>query len=259
VPFVLDAPSRAAPGIGLAFGATAWRSFDLARNWRAVLSSSADLRLYDTDLRADEAEAGLRLDLSRRGQRGAISFGPRATVLFQNGTETRRQAGLGFSADLSPNRRLRLGFSGEVLDQRFAGAGFRNGTRSAASVNLGWAATPTLSLSFALTGLRETAQARHLAHRDLGMGLGVETQLRGGTVIGADLFAGRNRYDADFPGFSVPRRDDVTSLRLSLRDPRINWKGITPEISVTRKHQASNIPMHDIWTTDIGLSFSRRF
>ena len=259
VPFELDPASREAAGIGISVGATAWRSFEIARDWRATLSGSVDARMYDTNLRADETDLGLRFDLSRRWARGNISFGPRLAVLFQDGTEARRQVGFGLSADLKLNRRLWLGVSAETLDQRFAGADFRRGTKSTASVGLRWAATPSIWLTGELSGARETALAKHLAHSDLGLGLGVETQLRGGTVFGADVFVSRNTYDGDFPGFSAPRRDNVKSVSLSVRDPRISWRGVTPEFSVTRKRQASNIPIHDTWTTDFGLSFSKRF
>ena len=259
LPFALDAASREASGVGLTFGLTAWHGWDLAPHWTGTLSAQADARLYNTDLKPDETELGLRFDLKNTRPRGSLTFGPRINFLFQNGQLTKRQAGFGVSGDTRLSRTLAFGYSAEMLAQDFVGASYRNGRKTSASARLRWLASPRLALSAEVTALRESARAPHLAHRDIGLGLGVETELPGKSVIGIDLFAGRNTYDGPYPVFGVPRKDTVRSIGLSYHDPSLAWHGLSPKLSITRKHQASNIPIHDTWTTDIGISLVKRF
>ena len=259
LPFTLDPGSREKAGIGVSFGATAYHGWDLARNWRAVLSGSADARLYNTALKLDEREYGLRLDVTQRYRRGSLTFGPRATVLFQNREESRRRIGLGLSGEWVVQPRLRFGYSAEVLNQTYPGASFRDGYKTTASIGMDWLATPFTKLSLSLNGVRETAEAAHLAHRDLGVGLGAETRIGANTRVGANLFLGRNLYDGPYPVFDIARKDRVTSLTLTLSDRRIEWNGLTTRVGITRRQQDSNIPLFDFWATDFSLNFVKTF
>ncbi|MCF8486073.1 MAG: surface lipoprotein assembly modifier [Rhodobacteraceae bacterium] len=259
VPFTLDLASRKAGGVGATVGATAWHRWSLGKEWTATASASVDLRLFNTALKADETDVGLRLDLSRQGPRGSVSFGPRFAMLFQDGDRARRQAGVGLNATYFASPRLRFFLSAEVLRQDFPQSSFRDGTRSSATVGLQWALSRETFLTVEVPMLRETAVAAHLAHKDLGLGIGLATQLRGGLNLGVSVFGGRNAYDGVYPGFTVARRDDVKSLRLRLSHDKVKIRGLVPELSVTRKWQASTIPLHDVTTTDVALSLSRRF
>lgn len=259
LPFTLDPASRQKAGVGLTFGTTAYYRWDLAKDWRAMLSGSADARLYDTALKPNETEFGLRFDLTHRFRRGTLSFGPRATLLFQNNDETRRRIGLGFSGNYVVQPRLRIGYSAEVLNQTYAGAAFRDGYKATMSIGLDWLATPDTKLSLGLNGVKETAEAVHLAHRDVGLSLGAETKFGSDTTVSVNFFSGRNLYEGNYPVFDVARKDRVTSLTLTFSDRRIEWKGITPQFSVTRRHQDSNIPLQEFWSTDLSLNFAKLF
>ena len=259
LPFVLDPTSREAGGIGLNLGITAWHGWDLSETWRATVSASADRKVYDTDLRADETELGLRLDFSRKGKTSTLAFGPRFTLLFQNGDEVRRQAGLGGRAIWRLGPRAALTFSGEWLDQSFASAPHRDGHKATGSLAFSWMLSPQTMLTIGLPFEREKARADHLSHRDLGLAVGVQTRFDGGLRLGLDLSVSGNRYDGLYPVFGVARKDEVSSLRLSISNPKVGWRGLMPEFSITRKHQDSNIPLHETWTTDFGLSLVKRF
>lgn len=259
VPFVLDAGSRKARGIGISLGVTAWRSWVLGRQWTATAAASLDRRIFDTRLKPDETELSLRLNAAWRGQRGELTFGPRLALLRQPGGLARRQAGIGLAGAWLISPRLRFTLSAEWLRQEYPQAPFRTGHLTSLVPGLQWAVSPRTTLFADLPVLRETARAPHLAHRDLGLGLGIATRLPEGLNLGLSAFAGRNRYDGVYPGFSITRRDTVRSLRVSLSHDKITLRGVRPEISVTRRWQASNIPLHDITTTDFGLSLSRRF
>ncbi|MCU0906986.1 MAG: surface lipoprotein assembly modifier [Rhodobacteraceae bacterium] len=259
LPFRLDPGSREYGGVGLTFGATAWQGWTLGDHWRATLSGSGDVRLYGNAPRPDEADLGLRFDLARGFDRGALSFGPRVALRFKDGHLHRRQAGAGLAGEYLFGPRLRLSAATEWLAQAHPDEPFRDGTLVSARLGLDWAASPQTVLSLELPALREDARAAHLSHTDIGLGIGLRHAFPSGLTIGAHAFAGYNRHDGVYAGFGTARRDRVQSLRVTLSDPRLRILGHTPEFSVTRRRQDSNIPLHDVWSTDVGLSFVRRF
>lgn len=259
VPFTLDPASREAPGVGLTLGATAWRNWSLGRTWVATTSASVDFRTFDTALKPDETEVALRLDASHRGSRRSVSFGPRFSVLFQDGDRARTQAGLGLNAIYLAAPRLRFLLSAEALRQTYQQTTFRNGNRISIAPGLQYALSQQTILTVELPMLRETARARHLAHKDIALGVGLATRMRSGLNLGVNVQSGRNVYDGIYPGFTVARRDHVKTLRLSVSHDKLNVRGLVPELSVTRKWQSSNISLHDVEKTDFGFSLSRRF
>lgn len=259
VPFTLDPASREASGVGLTLGATAWRSWSLGRSWNATASASVDFRTFNTALKPDETELALRLDASHRGPRASVAFGPRYSMLFQDGSRARQQAGIGMNAAYLAAPRLRFFLSAEMLRQTYPQADFRNGTRTSVTPGLQWALSPQTILTAELPMLRESARARHLAHKDVALGIGLATRMSGGLNLSVSVLGGRNAYDGIYPGFTLARTDHVKSLRLSISHNKVQVRGLMPELSVTRKWQSSNIPLHDTRTTDFALSLSRRF
>lgn len=258
LPFQLDPSSREASGTGLNLGLSAWQTWSLSRDWQLALSGTLDRRIYDTAAKSDETEVGARLVLVHKAEWGGLSFGPRMAVLFQEEGLVRRQAGIGLDASVMSGKNVRLSFSAEVLRQRFPQTTYRDGTLSRALVGIRWAPNPDAALFVNLPMERETAEADHLAHLDLGVELGVHLQ-RGPLGLGLAVSTSLDRYDGVYPGFDVARKDRVSSLKLSLSHDRINWKGMVPELSITRTRQDSNIPLHDSWTTDVGLNLIKRF
>ena len=259
VPFVLDPASRKARGTGVALGVTAWRSWTLGRAWTATAAASLDRRLFDTALKPHESELSLRLTAAYRSARAEVSFGPRLALLRQSGGLARRQVGLGMAGAWLMSPRAQLTLTGDWLRQDYPQAPFRSGTLTSLVPGVHWAVGKRTTLFAEAPMLRETAAAPHLAHRDLGLVLGVATQTAGGLTLGLSAYAGRNRYDGVYPGFDLARKDKVRSLRLSLSHERFVLHGLRPEISLTRKWQDSTIPLHDLTTTDVGLSLARRF
>ncbi|MEZ5797859.1 MAG: surface lipoprotein assembly modifier [Paracoccaceae bacterium] len=259
LPLVLDPASREASGIGVNLGLTAWHGWKLSDEWRVTLSGSVDRRLYDTSLHPDETELGLRLDFARKTKRVALIFGPRIGALFQHGHEVRRQHGISGRGIWRVSPRLDLSFSAEWMQERYPDAPYRDGHTTSARLGLAWMISPTTRLTVELPVEREKAAAAHLSHRDIGLAIGIDTRLKGGMGLGLDLSVARSRYDGPYPLFGERRDDRITSLRLSVSHPDISLGGLTPEFSVTRKHQDSNIPLHDTWTTDFGLSLVKRF
>ena len=259
LPFTLDEGSRKASGIGVTFGATAWRSWALGPSWTAIGSASLDHRKFNASLKPDETDLALRLDAAYRGEKGSVAFGPRLSLLFQDGERVRRQAGLGLSATYLATPRLRLFVTADLLQQRFPKSPFRDGIRASATPGLQWALSQRTMLTLETPILRETAQVRHLAHTDLAFGVGLTTRLDSGLHLGVGALVGRNSYDGNYPGFSFARRDRVRSLRLSLSHDQVQLRGLVPELGLTRKWQSSTIPLHRMTRTDVSLSLSRRF
>ena len=258
LPFRLDPGSRKAGGTGVSLGLVAWHGWDLGPDWRLTLSGSADRRVYDIDAKADETEVGARLAFAHKASWGGLSFGPRAAVLYQSGDLVRRQAGLGVETAVLTGKTTRLTFSAEVLRQRFPKAAFRDGTLSRAQIGLRWAASRETTFHLNIPVERETAGVDHLSHLELGIEFGVQFR-RGPMGIGLAVATSRDRYDGVYPGFDVARKDRVSSLEVTLSHDKLNWQGMVPELSITRTRQDSNIPLHDSWTTDVGLNLVKRF
>lgn len=258
LPFVLDPASREAGGTGLGLGLVGWQSWDLGRDWLLTLSGSLDRRVYDIDAKPDETEIGARLTLGHKAGWGGLSFGPRTALLFQSGAVVRRQSGLGLEAVVRSGSKTRFTVSAELLRQSFPQAAYRDGTLSRAVIGLRWVPSRDLAFHLDLPVERERARADHLSHVELGIELGVQVR-RGAMGLGLAVATSLDRYDADYPGFDIARKDRVTSLKLSLSHDKLNWQGLVPEFSITRTRQDSNIPLHDSWTTDIGLNLVKRF
>ncbi len=258
LPFHLDPGSREAAGTGLSLGLSAWQSWSLSRDWQLALSGSVDRRLYDTAAKSDETEFGARLALVHQADWGGLSFGPRTAILFQDEGLVRRQVGFGLDASVASGKKVRLSFSAEVLRQRFPQTDYRDGTLSRALIGIRWTPNPDAALFLNLPIERESAVADHLSHLDLGVELGVKLR-RGPLGIGLAVATSLDRYDGVYPGFDVAREDRVSSLKLSLSHDRLNWRGMVPELSISRTRQDSNIPLHDSWSTDVGLNLVKRF
>lgn len=258
LPFRLDPNSRQAGGTGVSLGLVAWQSWDLSPDWQMTLSGSADRRVYDIDAKPDETEVGARLAFAHKASWGGLSFGPRTAILFQSGALVRRQAGLGFETSILTGKQTRLNFSAEVLRQRFPQTAFRDGTLSRAQIGLRWAANRDTMFHLQLPVERETAGVDHLSHLEVGIELGVQFR-RGPVGIGLAVATSLDRYDGVYPGFDVARKDKVSSLELTLKHDKLNFQGLVPELSITRTRQDSNIPLHDSWTTDVGLNLVKRF
>lgn len=258
LPFHLDPASREAAGTGLGLGLVAWQSWALSRDWQLTLSGSVDRRIYDTEAKPDETEVGARLMLAHKASWGGLSFGPKSAVLFQDGALMRRQVGVGLEAAVLSGKKVRLSFSAEVLRQNFPEAAFRDGTLSRALIGIRWASNRDAAVFLNLPIERETAQADHLSHLDVGIELGIQFR-RGPVGVVLSVAANRDRYDGVYPGFDIAREDKVSRLRLSLSHDKINWQGMVPELSISRTHQDSNIPLHDSWTTDVGITLIKRF
>ncbi|TVP72728.1 MAG: DUF560 domain-containing protein [Rhodobacteraceae bacterium] len=259
VPFMLDPASRATSGLGVTLGATAWYRWTLGPMMTAIVSASLDHRRFSTSRKPDETELALRLDVTRRGPRSTLTFGPRVTQLFQAGDLTRQQAGFGTSAAGLVTARLQLFIHAEYLRQRFPRAEFRDGIQIRVTPGLHYALSQDTRLTLELPVLRETARAAHLTHTDLALGLGLSTRLGDELHLGVSTLLGRNTHDGVYPGFSVARRDRVRSLRVTLSHDRLQFQGLVPQLTLTRRWQSSNIPLHRMRATDVALSLSRRF
>ncbi len=258
VPFRLDPGSREAAGTGLSLGVVAWKSWGLRPDWQLTLSGSADRRIYDVDVKPNETEVGVRLSLARKAPWGGLSFGPRTAVIFQESALVRRQAGVGLETVVLSGKKTRLSFSAEVLRQSFPQAAYRDGTLSRAVIGVRWALNPETVFHLSLPVEREKAKADHLSHLDLGIEIGVKLR-RGQIGIGLGVATSVNRYDGLYPGFATAREDRESSLKLSLSHDKLNWQGMVPELTITRTRRDSNIPLHDGWTTDVGLNLVKRF
>ena len=258
LPFKLDEASMAQAGIGLSTGATAWNRWTLGKDWSATLSASVDARIYDT-ASLNDYRAGARLDFAEIRPRRRISFGPQAELAFKSDQRYRNRLGFSVSGDwvLTPGREL--GASLVIFRQEYPSEDYRNGTASSAVVGYRHTLSATTNLSASVTLDKENTRRDHLDHTDVGIVLGIEHELQNGLL--GSLWAGYKNADylGKFPGTTLPRNDQITTVGLTVRHAKVNFGGYSPELSYTFTRSTSNIALFDYDSHDVGLSLSKRF
>jgi hypothetical protein len=114
-------------------------------------------------------------------------------------------------------------------------------------------------LAIGLPLAKEVANTDHLSHLDKGLVVTLEREWKGGVVSEFTASYTNAEYDGNFPSFTMPRSDDVSSIRVGLRSRAINIRGFTPEVSYTFTDSSSNIVFYDYQSHDFALDFSQRF
>lgn len=251
--------NQAEEGVAVRLGATAFRRWTLNENWGLTLSGGVSHRQVLSGGSADETTISGRLPLSRRLERGRLSFGPFYERTFSDGKRYRDRTGLeaGLLLSLQPDRTWFA--RGRWANQDYATLDYLDGHRS--NLRIGYARQASAALSWGIDSsfLRETSGREHLNHSDFGLGAFVARDWSSGitTTFRADVV--REEYDGDFPSKSFARTDTETRLRITVRNR--NWQigRVTPELSYTFTNSSSNVEFYDYDSHDLGFAFTSRF
>jgi tetratricopeptide (TPR) repeat protein len=251
--------NQAKEGVALQLGATAFRRWSLNENWGLTLSGGVAHRQVISGESANETSLSFRLPLTRRLERGPLSFGPFYERTFSDGSRYRDRAGLEASLSVSPQPDRTWFARGSWAEQDYSTLDYLDGYRR--SLRIGYARQTSAALSWGIDAslLRETSGLEHLNHSDFGLGAFVERDWRSGitTAFRADVV--QENYDGVFPSKSFARADTETRLRVSVRNR--NWQigPVTPELSYTFTNSSSNVEFYDYDSHDVGIALSSRF
>lgn len=257
--FAIDDASRSKSGVGVSYGATAWKRWQLSQKIDATVSGSVDGKSYFGEDIPTELRFGKRLDFGFALQKGRLTFGPILEALRQKGKTSRTRVGAGLSLSHSLDRRRQLSFSLSGYRQRYLEHSFKSGQLYQGSLNYRQILTPSSVLTLSLPFEHERTERAHLDHIELGLKLGWAKDWRGGFSTHMGLGYAADRYRGLFPGFNTARRDKRTSLSARAKHSQISFGRFSPEISYTYTRNRSNVVLYDYETHDVGFSLSKRF
>jgi tetratricopeptide (TPR) repeat protein len=257
--FVIDDQAQALYGTGLAVGATAWNRWTLNETWDASVSGLFDANFYNNDLINDDVNALLRLDLGATVGRGRVTFGPLFERRWLAGDEYSSRVGFNLAGIVRPRPDRQVYASTTYWSQNYDDRDYQNGNLITANLGMTQILSPSVRLAIGLPLAKEVANTDHLSHLDKGLVVTLEREWKGGVVSEFTASYTNAEYDGNFPSFTMPRSDDVSSIRVGLRSRAINIRGFTPEVSYTFTDSSSNIVFYDYQSHDFALDFSQRF
>ncbi len=257
--FSIDEPFRAQSGLGVAFGATAWKRWSFAESWDATLLGSADLKTFQDSIPETETRLGTRLDLGRTLDRARLTFGLIADGTLRDDHLYQKRLGFGFSGVYQWRPATQFYGNGEHFIQRHPDRKFLDGTMTALNFGLQHVISPSLTFGISTPISRERTNRLHLDHNDLGILLSIEKEWAGGLISRASTSYAVNDYIGDFPAFGTPRNDRIAAIGVALRHRRLSLLGALPEISYTYTKSSSNIGFFTYDSHDVSLGFTQRF
>ena len=130
-------------------------------------------------------------------------------------------------------------------------------------VSLGgaWVVTPTVRAEAAAGWGRDRPETTRWRHERRWLRLGATTALPRGFTVGASGELRRADYEGNwFPHTAgEPREDRTYSLRTSVHNRAIAWKGFSPQLSLVHKVRDTNAQLYDYERTGGVLRFVRVF
>ncbi len=257
--FSIDEPSRAQSGLGVAFGATAWKRWKFAEDWDATVLGSADLKTFQNSVTKTETRLGTRLDFGRTSNRARLAFGLMADGTLRDDRLFQKRLGLAVSGIYQWRPATQLYGSIEHYVQRHPDRNFLDGTLTAVSFGLQHVVSPSLTFGISTPLSRERTNRLHLDHDDLGVQMSVEKEWEGGLISLASASYTFNDYIGDFPAVGRPRNDRIGTVGVALRHRRVSFFGALPEVSYTYTKSSSNIGFFRYDSHDVSLGFTQRF
>jgi len=251
--------NQAEGGVAVRLGATGFRRWILDENMALTLSGGINRKQVLSGDAANETTVTARLPLSRRLERGRLSFGPLYERTYSDGELYRERIGLETGLSISPRRGRTWFANASWANQNYAELDYLDGERT--QFRLGHSRQQNAALTWGIDSslLRETSRRDHLDHTDIGLGAFIERDWRSGyiTSLRADLVS--KNYDGIFPGKSFARYDTEARMRVSVRNRGWQIGRITPEFSYTYTNSSSNVEFYDYDSHDLGVAFTSRF
>ncbi len=250
------ARQQAANGVELGFGLAALPR--LSDGLRARFGVDVHARIFDG--RAPN-------DVTARASAGLLHFGDAGRqisaevfasqrwlddVLYSRG----RGVGLSYGRVLGARTRLTLGAQHELLDYRSGAYGVN---RSAASLQLAYAASPQLMLRGALRAEHRTSSYTQAAGAAMGASIGGDYLFAGGLRLGLDLSYDHNAYDGRHPLFGVQRVDEKWAATVQLTNQNWNYRGFAPVLKLGAEQQDSSIVLNSYRNLSASVGITRAF
>ena len=191
-------------------------------------------------------EASVLASAQRRWSAGAPDHDALGLRLEAGHRFTRRVTASARASWHDRNYRTRDYLDGPVADLSLSGA---------------WVVTPAVRADAALGWGRERPEAERWRHQRRWLRAGVSVALPRGFTVGGSGELRWTDYEGDwFPHTSgEPREDRTHSLRASVHNRALAWKGFSPQVSLVHEVRKTNAQLYDYERTGGELRFVRLF
>ena len=261
LPFERDAEDLATSGIGASvWGGWAYQH-PIGERFRARVGIDASVRDY----------AGSRFDrvflAAHAGPRWLVDRDTDASLLasarrhWSAGAPDHDALGSRLEGAHRLTRRLTANARASWHERSYRTQTHLDGPAVDVSLGAAWVVTPTLRADAAAGWGRDRPEMERWRHERRWLRLGATTALPKGFTVGA---SGELRL-ADYEGnwfphtLGEPREDRTYSIRLSVHNRAIAWKGFSPQLSLVHEVRDTNAQLYDYERTGGELRFVRVF
>ena len=261
LPFRRDAEELTTSGIGLSLWTGGEYQYPLDERLRLRAGANVSRREYGGSrfdqivvsghagprwLLGRNTEASALASVQRRWSAGVPDYDLLGVRLEVGHRFTRRVTAIARTSWHDRNYRTRTYLDGPVADVSLSGA---------------WVVTPTVRADAALGWGRERPEKETWRHDRRWLRAGVSVALPRGFTVGGSGELRRTDYEGNwFPYTSgEPREDRTRSLRASVHNRALAWKGFSPQISLVHEVRKTNAQLYDYKRTGGELRFVRLF
>ena len=261
LPFRRDAEELTTSGIGLSLWTGGEYQYPLDEGLRLRAGANVSRREYGGSrfdqtfvsghagprwLLGRNTEASVLASVQRRWSAGVQDHDLLGVRIEAGHRFTRRVTAIARTSWHDRNYRTRTYLDGPVADVSLSGA---------------WVVTPTVRADAALGWGRERPETETWRHDRRWLRAGVSVALPRGFTVGGSGELRRTDYEGNwFPHTSgEPREDRTRSLRASVHNRALAWKGFSPQISLVHEVRKTNAQLYDYKRTGGELRFVRLF
>ena len=261
LPFTRDAEELTTSGIGLSVWAGGEYQHPLNERLRLRAGADASRREYEGS-RFDQTfvsgHAGPRWLIGRRSEASVLASVQRrwsATAPHHDALGARLEAGHRFT------RRVTASARASWHERAYRTETHLDGPTMDVSLGGAWVVTPTVRAEAAAGWGRDRPETERWRHERRWVRVGATTALPKGFTVGASGELRRADYEGNwFPHTAgEPREDRTYSLRASVHNRAIAWKGFSPQLSLVHEVRDTNAQLYDYERTGGELRFVRVF
>ncbi len=256
--FDLDPDSQKRSGIGLTWEAAALWRHPLSQNWQLVTRGIGNQRNYKGSV-ADDTIARTSLGLRWLRPGSATDLTALVGRRWLSSSPYNYEFGLELANEHRLLRNLSLRENAQLLKRRYRNNFRANGyvfyTAGALSFGLDPVSTMDLNLAFA----RTIANSGHFSSSSPSIAAGIQREFKFGISARIGVRYAHTRYDSATALGGVRRNEKRTTFTLTLRKRDWNLFGLTPEISIDRERNLSNVEFYRYRRTQFNLGVSKQF
>ena len=261
LPFNRDAEDLTTSGIGVSVWTGGEYQYPLGERLRLRAGANASRREYGGrrfDQTFVSGHAGPRWLLGRSTEASALASVQRrwsAGVPDHDGLGVRLEAGHRFTPRVTASARA------SWHDRNYRTRDYLDGPVVNASLNGAWVVTPTVRTDTALGWGLQRPESERWRHDYRWLRAGVSVALPRGFTVGGSGELRWTDYEGDwYPNTAgEPRVDRTRSLRASVHNRALTWKGFSPQVSLVHEVRKTNAQLYDYQRTGGELRFVRLF